>query len=68
VKPATLGTANDSGPFSQTGLKSITILGFKIPQQMVAFYHQKRDKPEILTLEPLLNALKLTFEWVSKGG
>ena len=68
VKPATLGTANDSGPFSQTGLKSITILGFKIPQQMVAFYHQKWDKPEILTLEPLLNALKLTFEWVSKGG
>ena len=24
VKPATLGTANDSGPFSQEGLKAIT--------------------------------------------
>ena len=68
VKPATLGTANDSGPFSQAGLKAITILGFKIPQQMVAFYHQKWDKPEILTIEPLLNVLKLTFEWVHNGG
>jgi len=68
VKPATLGTANDSGPFSQAGLKSITILGFKIPQQMVAFYHQKWDNPDILTIEPLLNVLKLTFEWVRNGG
>lgn len=64
VKPATLGTANDSGPFSQAGLKAVTLLGFKIPQQMVAFYHQKWDSPEILTLEPLLNVLKLTFEWI----
>jgi hypothetical protein len=68
VKPATLGTANDSGPFSQAGLKALTLLGFKVPQQMVAFYHQKWDRPEILTLEPLLNVLKLTLEWVSKGG
>jgi hypothetical protein len=37
-------------------------------QQMVAFYHQKWDTPEILTIEPLLNVLKLTFEWVSNGG
>jgi hypothetical protein len=35
-----------------------------VPQQIVAFYHQKRDGPEILTIEPLLNVLKLTFEWV----
>jgi hypothetical protein len=68
VKSATLGTANDSGPFSKEGLKALTLLAFKIPQQMVAFYHQKWDRPEILTLEPLLNVLKLTFEWVSKGG
>ena len=68
VKPATLGTANDSGPFSQAGLKAMTILGFKIPQQMVSFYHQKWDNPDILTIEPLLNVLKLTFEWVRNGG
>jgi hypothetical protein len=37
-------------------------------QQMVAFCHQKWDTPEILTIEPLLNVLKLTFEWVSNGG
>jgi hypothetical protein len=68
VKPATLGTANDSGPFSQAGLKAMTLFAFKIPQQMVAFYHQKWDRPEILTIKPLLNVLKLTFEWISKGG
>jgi hypothetical protein len=68
VKPATLGTANDSGPFSQAGLKALTLLGFKVPQQMVAFYHQKWDRPEILTLEPFLNMLKLTFEWVTMSG
>ena len=64
VKPATLGTANDSGPFSQAGLKAMTLLAFKIPQQMVAFYHQKWDNPDILTIEPLLNVQKLTLEWI----
>ncbi|MBN1415449.1 MAG: M28 family peptidase [Bacteroidales bacterium] len=64
VKPATLGTANDSGPFSQAGLKATTLLAFKIPQQMVAFYHQKWDRPEILTMEPLLNVLNLTLDWI----
>jgi len=68
VKPATLGTANDSGPFSQAGLKAATILAFKIPQQMVAFYHQKWDRPEIMTIEPLFNMLKLTFEWIKLTG
>jgi hypothetical protein len=64
VKPATLGTANDSGPFSKAGLKATTLLVFKIPQQMVAFYHQKWDRPEILTKEPMLNVLKLALEWI----
>jgi hypothetical protein len=68
VIPATLGTANDSGPFSKVGLKAATILGFKIPQQLVAFYHQKWDSPEILSIEPLLNVLKLTLEWVRHEG
>jgi hypothetical protein len=68
VKPATLGTANDSGPFSQAGLKAMTLLAFKIPQQMVAFYHQRWDRPDILTIEPLLNVLKLSIEWVRNGG
>jgi hypothetical protein len=34
----------------------------------VAFYHQKRDVPEVLTIESLSNVLKLTFEWVCCGG
>jgi hypothetical protein len=67
VKPATLGTGSDAGPFSRAGLKATTLLGFNIRQQ-VAFYHQDRDTPEVLTIEPLVNVLKLTFEWIRKGG
>jgi hypothetical protein len=35
---------------------------------MVAYYRQKWDTPDVLTIEPLLNVLKLTFEWVRCGG
>ena len=68
VRAAHLGVASDAGPFSQAGLKATTLLPFKVPQQQVAFYHQKWDGPEVLTIEPLLNVLKLTFEWVRNGG
>ncbi|MEJ2710549.1 MAG: M28 family peptidase [Anaerolineales bacterium] len=68
VQSATLGVGNDSGPFSRAGLEATTLFACKFPQQMVAFYHQKWDRPEILTLEPLLNVLKLTFEWVCNDG
>jgi hypothetical protein len=67
VKPATLGMGSDAGPFSKAGLKATTLLGFNI-QQQVAFYHQDRDTPEVLTIEPLLNVLKLTFEWIRNAG
>ena len=63
-----LGVGSDAGPFSRAGLKATTLLPFKVPQQMVAFYHQKWDGPEILTIEPLFNVLKLAFEWVRCGG
>jgi Peptidase family M28 len=62
------GGGSDAGSFSQAGLKATTLLPFKVPQQIVAFLHQKRDGPEVLTIEPLLNVLKLTFEWVRNGG
>jgi hypothetical protein len=68
VKPAFLGIASDASPFSRAGLKATTLNPFKLPQQMVAYYHQKWDTPEVLTIEPLLNVLKLTFEWVCNGG
>lgn len=67
VKPATPGTGSDAGPFSRAGLKATTLLGFNM-RQMVAFYHQKWDTSEILTLEPLFNVLKLALEWVRNGG
>ena len=67
VQSATLGTGSDAGPFSRAGLQATTLLGFKV-QQMVAFYHQKWDSPEVLTTEPLSNVLKLTLEWIRNGG
>jgi len=67
LQPAMLGTSNDAGRFSRAGLKAATLLGFSI-QQMVTFYHQERDTPDILTIEPLMNVLKLTHQWVLKGG
>jgi hypothetical protein len=60
TSPPSIGGGTDAGAFSQAGLKAATLLPFKVPQQTVAFYHQKWDSPEILTIEPLLNVLKLT--------
>ncbi len=68
VKPAFIGIGGDASPFSQAGLHALTLLPFQTPQQWVAFYHQKWDRPEVLTIEPLLNVLKLAFEWVRCGG
>jgi hypothetical protein len=67
VKSAFLGTASDAGPFSRAGFKATTLIGFNV-QQMVEFYHQEWDRPEILTIEPLVNVLRLTFEWIRNGG
>ncbi len=68
VMSASLGVGTDAAPFSRAGLKATTLLPFKVPQQLVAFYHQKWDGPEILTIEPLFNVLKLSLEWVRNGG
>jgi hypothetical protein len=68
VQPASLGVGSDAGPFSQAGLKATTLFPFKFPQQTVAFYHQRKDTPDVLTLEPLLNVLTLTFEWIRSSG
>ena len=69
VKPYPAGGgASDAGPFSKAGLKAATLLPFKMPQQIVAFYHQKWDRPEVLTIEPLLNVMRLTLEWITSSG
>jgi hypothetical protein len=68
VQAASLGTGTDAASFTQAGLKATTLIPFKMPQQFVAFYHQKWDGPQNLTIEPLLNVLKLTLEWVRNGG
>lgn len=62
------GGGSDAGYFSQAGLKAATLFPCQFPQQIVAFYHQKRDTPEILNNDALLNVLKLTLEWIRCGG
>ncbi len=62
------GPGTDGASFAQAGLKATTLLPFQMPQQLVAFYHQESDRPENLTLEPLLNVLKLSCEWIRGGG
>jgi len=62
------GGASDAGSFSKAGLKALTLFPCKFPQQIVGFYHQRQDTPEVLTLESLFNVLKLTLEWISSGG
>ncbi len=62
------GAGTDGASFSAAGIKAATLFPFKMPQQMVAFYHQKWDGPEVVTIEPLLNVLKLTLEWIRSGG
>lgn len=64
VKRATLGVGTDAAPFSQAGLRATTLLGFKLPEQLVAFYHQRSDRPDVLRPDALANALKLVVEWI----
>ncbi len=64
MSPASFGEGSDAAPFTEAGLKAATLFLCRMPQQMVDFYHQKWDNPEILSIEPLLNVLKLTLEWV----
>jgi hypothetical protein len=68
VKSGHLGIATDAVPFSRAGLGATTLLPFKVPQQTVAFYHQKWDTPKKLTVEPLFNVLKLASEWIRTSG
>lgn len=68
VGSASIGNGSDAAPFCRAGLNALTVLLFKVPQQQMAFYHQDRDTHEVLTLEPFINALKLTLEWVRNAG
>ena len=68
IGAAAFGAGSDAAPFSRAGLRALTLMCFKVPQQQLAFYHQDRDTPDVLTIEPLLNVLKLTLEWVRAGG
>jgi hypothetical protein len=65
---ASLGAGSDAAPFNRAGLKGLTLMLFKLPEQQYAFYHQDRDTPEVLTIAPFVNVLKLTIEWIKNDG
>ena len=67
-RSAYIGVGTDAASFSRAGLRATSLLPFRVPQQQIAFYHQRRDTPEALTIEPLFNALRLALEWVRSGG
>jgi hypothetical protein len=62
------GGGSDAGAFTEAGLKAATVQPMTMPEQMFAFYHQRHDAPDVLTIEPLLNVLKLSLEWVRNCG
>jgi hypothetical protein len=62
------GGGSDAGPFAQAGIRALTLLPFKVPQQIIAFFHQREDGPQNLAAEPFVNALKLALEWIRSGG
>jgi hypothetical protein len=68
VKRAFLGVATDAGPFCRAGLDAATVMAFEIPRQLVAFYHQKSDRPEVLDGEALSNGLKIARAWIEGEG
>ena len=68
VQAASRGVGTDAVFFSRVGLKVPTLVPLKVPQQTVAIYHQKWDTPEMFTINPMLNVLKLTLEWISCSG
>ncbi len=68
ISSASIGVGTDAAPFSQAGFQATTLMPFQVPQQTVAFYHQRWDTPDMVTIEPLLNVLKLSLEWVRGGG
>jgi hypothetical protein len=68
VAPAGPGVGTDAGSFSRAGLKAVTLFPFRAPEQLVAFYHQRRDTPDVLTLPPIENALRLALAWIRRGG
>jgi Zn-dependent M28 family amino/carboxypeptidase len=43
VMSGTIGVNTDAVPFNKAGLKALTLIPFKFPQQTVAFYHTYRD-------------------------
>lgn len=67
VKAAFLGVATDGSSFAKAGIAATTLLPFKVPRQLVAFYHQKSDRPDVLSMDALANVLKLALEWIRGG-
>ena len=68
VRSAYLGVGTDAAPFSQEGIAATTLMPFDVPAQLVAMYHQRTDRPELLDRRALANTLAVATEWVRARG
>jgi hypothetical protein len=65
VRPFPFGGAGtDACAFSEAGIKASCLLPVVYPRHLIRFYHQPADNWDVLTPEPLVNALKVSLEWV----
>ena len=68
VTPPWMGAGGDAAPFAQAGLPGLTVIGMKMPEDMIAFYHQKWDRPEVVCMDGMRHAVALAVEWIRCGG
>jgi hypothetical protein len=68
VEAPWLGAGGDAAPFAQADFHALTVIGMNMPEDMIAFYHQKWDRPEVVSIDGLQNALKLALEWIRCSG
>ncbi len=68
VKSAFVGVGTDAAPFCRERLRAVSLLPFRVPQQMIAFYHQPADRPEVLDPGALANVFALAAAWIEAGG
>jgi Zn-dependent M28 family amino/carboxypeptidase len=69
VKSAFIGVGGDAGPFSKAGLHAMTCYSHsRCHSSGWPSITRSGIRQIVLTIEPLLNVLKLTLEWVSNGG
>lgn len=65
VKPFPFGGGGTDGlRFAEAGIPATTLYALRVPEDMVALYHQEFDTPDKINPETLENALKIAVEFL----